>query len=122
MIGVIFDVTDSEGSCDLGVVTLIDERTATVTAGNPKLYEQHRCGLFRLEEAAKECASAGLIEFVVATYYSNQTLWKYEMGQWFDAKVISGFEALDEARLAFEKYGPSYLLGERLTWSIFKRL
>jgi len=118
----IFNVTDSEGSCDLGVVALIEERLATVTAGSPTPHARHRCGLFRMEESSKDCTGIARIEFIVATYSSAKTLWKYETGDGFDAKVISGFGSLDEARLAFDRYGPSYLLGERLTWSMFKRL
>ena len=117
-----FDVADTQGSCDLGVVTLIDERTATMTAGNPTLYPAHRCGLFARGHSDEEVLDTGRVEYVVVTFHSDRALRQYGPGDWFDAKVMSGFEGLDEARIAFDEYGPSYLLGERLTWSLFRRL
>lgn len=113
-----FNITDSEGQFDFGLAECILERKSEMTAGNQKIFPQQRCALLKLE-FEKIIISGGSVAYIVAVFHSDKELKDYMPGEWFDSKVMSGFGSLREAMEAYERYGPAYLIGERLIWSQF---
>jgi len=90
-----------------------------MTAGNPALYQTHRCALFGVSEGDLKRRP---YTHIVATFHLDFPLAGLAVGESVDAKVIAGFRDQKSADEVFNLYGPSYLVGDRLNRSDICRI
>ena len=107
-------------SKDVGNVLYVKERKAEITAGQQSSFPQTRCVILKISNSKTEYAE--LYKYIVSICYSDKPIVDYEIGEWVDSKVISGFSDRKKAEDAYSAFGPAYLSGERITWSVLKRI
>jgi len=111
---VLFLLDDCEAPRSLGHAVLLKEREATMTAGDPGLYAQHRCLLFKVENDTRLVLGQAYT-YLVAAVSTKIPVMNANVGQWTDSKTVSAFYDLASAEQAYARYGPSDLIGDRVT-------
>ena len=115
-----FLVTDADGGADdIGRVRYIKERKSSPTSKVRADLEQI-CVMFEI--VGSSLPYRGLYRYLVAVGHSDRPIREFDVGDFFDSKVISLFADRKDADEAYGEYGPEYLRGVRAQWSQISRI